>query len=404
MAAIIYVKNAFEDPLTPEQKLLFKTHLDLVNTWVNAAEEAVELTPEQQKEFDKQIGQAVGWAKSLGFKPEMEAEMGFNPESFAHAVLLHAIKTYDSSKGMAFTSWLYRIMEQQAANLWNKYKRYLDDTGGGERSLAEPIPTPSGETVELEQLLEGVEQLRLQDDPAYNILRSKLREKLKEIDPTERLFRIYRLLVEEGLSNPQVAAAENLSPSRITGLQKKIENVLLQFPEIKEALEVKEQRSSLQITDGSSSTSILRRFIFRVGDRVRVRSIEKVGIITSVYQGGIYDIQLEHNSNFTRTIREDVEKYSTIVESANKVLSHFFNARIRVPQCYAARFFKGEKPDIAILELRPTSEESVVAKLYIGNNLVGASEVSRNKSGELILLLKSYIGVESKLDPNFVVI
>src|ERR1035437_6799960 len=184
MSATIYLKDEGDDFLNAAQYSLFRTYADLATKWVKVAEDNVDLTPDQQKEYSDNIAKAVGWAKSLKFKPEM----GIDPSSFAHTILLHAVKTYDGTKGAAFSTWLYKIMQQQAATLWNKYTKYLEQTSGGERSLSEPVSMPGGEDVELEQLLEGVEQLRVQDDPAYNIFRSQLKDLLNQADSSGRLY------------------------------------------------------------------------------------------------------------------------------------------------------------------------------------------------------------------------
>jgi DNA-binding CsgD family transcriptional regulator len=390
MSATIYIKDDGDYFLSADQYSLFKTYSDLAINWVKVAEDTVDLTPEQQKEYNDNMAKAIGWAKSLKFKPEM----GIDPTSFAQTILLHAVKTYDGTKGMAFSSWLYKIMQQQANTLWNKYTKYLEDTSGGERSLAEPVSMPGGEEVELEQLLEGVEQLRAQDDPAYNILRSQLKDLLNQADSSGRLFRIYRMLVEEGLSNPQVASAENLSPSRVTGLVKKIQEVLKNHTDIKELLENGD-------TSAENKTSAIRRFIFREGDHVNVVSIDKSGIIIKAFKGNVFEVRLDYNNNITRTSRHDLEKYSTVTDSVIKASKHFFGLSIRTPRCYAARVNNNGLSVIAVLEFRPTSETTTLASLYMGNIIAGSVEISENTLTNLIDLVKVKMGVDSKLDPEF---
>src|SRR5208282_2868022 len=166
-------------------------------------------------------------------------------EEFADFVLLHAVRTYDTDAGTKFTTWLYKVMEQQSINLYKKFKHHEFETGGGEISLAEPVPMSGGEEVELEQFLKEVENLRLKDDIAYKLLRQKVKEKLEALSP--RLFEVFKLMFEQELTNPQVAKALRISPSRVTGLKKQIVEVLRSLLEIKE-----------METDSEVSTSSLR--------------------------------------------------------------------------------------------------------------------------------------------------
>jgi RNA polymerase sigma factor (sigma-70 family) len=342
-----------------------------------------ELTSEQQELFTQYRDQAHAWARAINLKLDrnIKREIGETPgeeSAFADFILLHAVRTYDPSKDVKFTTWLYKLMEQQAVNLYHKFK------GEGDVSLAEPVPSEGGDEVELEQLLKNVEELRAEDVVAHGLLRDKIKQSLEAKNP--RLFEVYKLRFEQGLSNPETGKAMKLSPSRISGLEDQIITILKELPEIKERME---------------GTSSIRHFLFRVGDKVFVSSIQKFGTVIETYKDNVLDIKLDYNGNIVRILKSDVEKYSSLIESGQQVVDHYFRSSVYIPRCYVSLVSDITGSHIAVLEFRPTSEKQVTAKLYMDNDLMGIAYLTPADTAAFFTLLKGHINSESKLNPPF---
>lgn len=240
---------------------------------------------------------------------------------------------------------------------------------------------------DLETLLESISILRKEGSLNYNLLRNKIEQRLTAESP--QLFTVYSYLYESNFSNPDTARIMKLSPPRITGLKKKIVSTLLDLPEIENLFNEAE----------NGSTSPLRRLIFKEGDSVRVLSINEAGTISGICSNGWYDVRLD-NGNDVFTVKADLRKYCTLVDSTNNVLGDYFGKEVVTPQCYLS-LLAGVVPRLVVLELRPSSAISTTARLHINNNLVDVTEISEEYPDNLISLLKGHIGLEAAIDTPF---
>jgi len=238
----------------------------------------------------------------------------------------------------------------------------------------------------LEDFLTSISTLRKEGGLNYNLLRNKIEQKLSNENP--QLFTVYTYLYESSFSNPDTARLMRLSPPRITGLKKKIVSTLLDLPEIQNFFQENE----------NGSISPLRRFIYNEGDTVQVMSIKETGVITSILSDW-YNIRLD-NGNDVLTIKDDIQKYCTLVDSANNVLSHYYKRDVLSPQCYLS-FVGGLKPQLVILELRPVDELKTAARLHINNSLVDITEITEKLPDNLLSILKGHIGASASLDTPF---
>ncbi len=236
----------------------------------------------------------------------------------------------------------------------------------------------------LEDFLMSIPRLRKEGGLNYTLLRNKIEKRLSRENP--QLFKVYTYLYESDYSNPDTARIMKLSPSRITGLKQKVVSTLLDLPEITDFLRERD------VCD-----SPLRRFMFSEGDAVKVLSINETGTILSTYSQW-FKIKLD-NGNEVLTIKEDLRKHSTLVDSTLNVLSHYFNRDILTPQCYLS--FVSNPAKLIILELRPSSEVSTSARLHINNNLVEITEFTEKYPDNLVSILKGHIGTNSTLDTPF---
>jgi hypothetical protein len=238
----------------------------------------------------------------------------------------------------------------------------------------------------LEDFLVSISSLRAEGSLNYNLLRNKIEQKLSKENP--QLFMVYTYLYESDFSNPDTARLMKLSPPRITGLKKKIISTLLDLPEVQSFLPESE----------SDSISPLRRFIFNEGDAVRVSSIDEIGNIETSSDLW-YKIRL-HNGNEVFTIKEDIQKYNTLVDSAHSVLAHYFNREVVTPQCYLS-FIASPRPQLVILELHPSNEINTTARLHINNNLIEITEFTEKYPDNLISIIKGHLGIISSMDTPF---
>jgi hypothetical protein len=239
----------------------------------------------------------------------------------------------------------------------------------------------------LEEFLTRISTLRKEGGLNYNLLRNKIEQKLSEVNP--QLFVVYTYLYEDTFSNPDTARLMRLSPPRITGLKKKIVSTLLDLPEIQNFFQ----------EDETGSISPLRRFIYNEGDLVRVASINEIGVITSTLSDEWYNVHL-NNGNDVLTVKEDIQKYCTLVDSANNVLSHYYSKEVTSPQCYLS-LVGGIKPQLVILELRPVDAIKTTARLHINNSLVDITEITEKLPDNLLSILKGHIGASASLDTPF---
>jgi len=257
---------------------------------------------------------------------------------------------------------------------------------GFTKYLAEQL---KNKTSELEDLLKTISSLRDTDGIDYNLLRNVIQQNLTQVTP--QLFTVYSHLYEEGLSNPGTARTMNLSPCRITGIKKKILATLVELPEIQGVLDE---------VNGSSSTSSLRRFLFREDDRVKVLSINKTGTIERVFRDS-FKIKLD-NDNVVITSRQDLQKHSTLVESTHTLLSHYFSSPVLTKQCYISlASSKDSIPALVIVELSPSSEQTVTARLFINDVLIDLTSITEEKPNNLLSVLKGRLGPSCELDPPF---
>lgn len=240
---------------------------------------------------------------------------------------------------------------------------------------------------DLETLLESISILRKEGSLNYNLLRNKIEQRLTAESP--QLFTVYTYLYEADYSNPDTARIMKLSPPRITGLKKKIVSTLLDLPEIQNLFSEAE----------NGSTSPLRRLIYKEGDSVRVCSISETGTISGICSNGWYDIRLD-NGNDVFTVKADLQKYCTLIDSTNNVLEDYFGKEVVTPQCYLS-LVAGDMPSLIVLELRPTSEIVTTARLHINNNLVDVTEITEEFPDNLLSLLKGHIGLSATIDTPF---
>jgi len=405
MAAIFYIKDNGFSPLTSEQIDLFNRYKDQAEVWLKLSakypyspriykDEPLKhprIDPDQTPAKYEYLTNAEGdeYAKRFGSDvfnmvkshPELKLEEEDRAD-FAQDVLLHAIKYFNPEGGMKFSTWLTHILLQQGTSLYNRFLRYKKETGGGEESLSEPQPLSDTESAELEQLIKTTEHVRVEHEVEYSIFRQRLQKELPE-----RLFTLWVLMAEEGLSNPQIAAAFKLSPARISGLKKQMLDVIKQLPEIKELEE---------------TTSSIRQLIFKAGDRVRIITINKIGNITQNLENGVYDVQLEYNNNIVRTIKEDLEKFTSLYDSGQRIIDHYFKHAVRIPRCYVSLVSReNEEPQLVVLELRPSSEKIISARLYANNNLLGLVKLTEEDTESLFKLLRGYIEESARLCPPF---
>ena len=238
----------------------------------------------------------------------------------------------------------------------------------------------------LEDFLVSISSLRAEGSLNYNLLRNKIQQKLSKENP--QLFMVYTYLYESDFSNPDTARLMKLSPPRITGLKKKIISTLLDLPEVQSFLHESEY----------DSISPLRRFIFNEGDAVRVSSINEIGNIETSSELW-YKIRLR-NGNEVYTIKEDIQKYNTLVDSTRNVLAHYFSREVVTPQCYLS-FIASPRPQLVILELRPANEINTTARLHINNNLIEITEFTETYPDNLISIIKGHLGSVATLDTPF---
>lgn len=239
----------------------------------------------------------------------------------------------------------------------------------------------------LEEFLTSISQLRTEGSLNYNLLRNKIQQKLSRENP--QLFTVYTYLYEDSYSNPDTARMMRLSPPRITGLKKKIISTLLDLPEIQ----------SFLYSSELDTLSPLRRFIYKEGDIVKVISINEIGTIETTTVDNWYRIRL-HNGNEVLTVKEDIQKHSTLVDSAQNVLTHYFSRSVITPQCYLS-FIAAPRPQLVILELRPSSEITTTARLHVNDNLIEIVEFKQKYPDNLISVLKGHIGVSTSIDTPF---
>ena len=229
----------------------------------------------------------------------------------------------------------------------------------------------------LETFLTSIAKLRVEGSLNYYLLRNKIQQKLSET--SSQLFSVYTYLYENDFTNPDTARIMSLSPSRITGLKKKITATLLDLPEIRDILDEAEE----------GTVSALRRFIYKEGDMVKVTSIDEIGTISEINEQW-YKVHL-HNGNDVLTIKDDIQKYCTLIDSTHTVLRHYFDREVVTPQCYLS-LIAGQSPKLAILELRPLSPTKTSARLHIDNDLIDLTEITEQYPDNLISILKGHIG------------
>jgi len=247
------------------------------------------------------------------------------------------------------------------------------------------VDMESNSQMALEDFLSSISTLRKEGGLNYELLRNKIQQKLEK-EGGEQLFVVYTHLYELAHSNPDTARLMKLSPPRITGLKKKIVASLLELPEI----------SSI-FTQGNS-TSPMGRFIYKVGDAVRVESINELGVIQNV-GAKWFNIQLD-NGNEVLTVKSDISKHCTLIESTFNALSHYFNREVITPQCYLS-LVAGASSKLVILELRPASEVKTTARLHVNNNLIDITEISEEFPDNLISIVKGHLGASATLDTPF---
>lgn len=238
----------------------------------------------------------------------------------------------------------------------------------------------------LEDFLRAIPKLRVEGGLNYGLLRNKIQQKLESVN--KQLFAVYSYLYEKDFSNPDTSRVTKLSPPRITGIKNKIIATLLELPEIQNIFEDTEEET----------VSPLRRLLYKEGDTVKVNSINEVGSISEISDSW-YKVHL-NNGNDVLTLKADIQKHCTLIASAQDVLKHYFDREAIVPQCYLS-LIASETPKLAILELRPISEDKTSVRLHIDNNLVDITEISEKYPDNLISILKGYIGVNAKLDTPF---
>ncbi len=271
---------------------------------------------------------------------------------------------------LPFTEILKGILSPELSDALNKFLE-----SGGEKEVE----------TELESLLKTLSNLN-NNSIDYNLLRNKIQQKLNS-----QLFTVYTHLYEEGHSNPETARRMKLSPPRVTGLKKKIIATLIKLPEIQDIFEQ---------VDGSSSISSLRRFLYRVGDKVKVTSIDKVGTIEN-FREDFFKIALD-NGNTVLTSKSDLQKHSTLIDSAQKLLSDYFSSPVLMKQCYLSLVSSETKdPALVIVELHPASETTVTARLYVNDDLVDLVSISEANTNNLISILKGHLGIDCVLNPPF---
>lgn len=238
----------------------------------------------------------------------------------------------------------------------------------------------------LEDFLTSISQLRKEGTLNYNLLRNKIQQRLSSESP--QLFTVYTYLYESDYSNPDTAKIMRLSPPRITGLKKKIVASLLELPEIDSILSEAED----------AGVSPLRRLIYAKGDTVKVLSINETGTLVSINEEW-YEVQLD-NGNDVLTVKDDLQKHCTLIDSAQSVLNHYFNREVVTPQCYLS-LISSASPKLIILELRPVSAEKTSARLHINNNLMDVTEITEQYPDNLVSILKGHIGVDAQVDTPF---
>lgn len=239
----------------------------------------------------------------------------------------------------------------------------------------------------LEDFLKSISSLRKEGTLNYNLLRHKIQERLSADSP--QLFTVYSYLYEADYSNPDTAKIMQLSPPRITGLKKRIIASLLELPEIENILTEAED----------VGVSPLRRLIFAAGDPVRVLSINETGTLVSTNTEGWYEVLLD-NGNEVLTVKDDLQKHCTLVDSAQSVINHYYGREVITPQCYLS-LISASTPKLVILELRPSSPEKTSARLHINNNLVDVTEMTEQYPDNLISILKGHIGVDASIETPF---
>jgi len=241
----------------------------------------------------------------------------------------------------------------------------------------------------IENLLETVSEIKKTAEVHYSLLKEKIQQKLSEVNP--QLFVVYTNLYDIGLSNPETARTMKLSPPRITGLKKKIIATLSKLPEIQNIIEE---------TNGSSSTSSLRRFLYWEGDRVKISSINKIGTIIRV-SGKSFEIKIDSDITIFTT-KNDLQRYSTLEESTLSMIKDYFKHKVLATQCYLSLVSsKEQSPKLVIVELRPSSEKDISARLYVNSELVDLANIKEDNYKNLIAILKGHLGVDVELDPPF---
>jgi len=253
-------------------------------------------------------------------------------------------------------------------------------------SYSEEFEEKSKESA-LETFLESISKLQ-KDEINYNLLRNKIQQKLTSINA--QLFTVYSHLYEEGLTNPETAKTMKLSPPRITGLKKRVVAALVSLPEIREVIG----------TNGSSSISSLRRHLYWEGDRVKLNSINKIGTIVGERAEDIFDINLD-NGNKVITFKDDLEHYSTLEESVHNLISHYFGETVIAHQCYLSLITSSDGLKLVVVDLKPSSERIVTARLYINDTMVDLTNITVDNHNNLVAILKGHLGDIVDIDPPF---
>lgn len=241
----------------------------------------------------------------------------------------------------------------------------------------------------LEEFLGSISRLRVEGELNYSLLRNKIQQKLTDDSP--QLFAVYTYLYENDFSNPDTARIMKLSPPRITGLKKKIVASLFELSEIQNLLEEPDVEAD--------NISPLRRFLYKQGDTVKVQSINEIGSIQEIYKNDWFKVKL-NNGNEVLTVKDDIQKYCTLINSANATLDHYFGREVITQQCYLA-LTEEATPKLTILELKPISTLKTSARLYINNNLVDITEITEKYPDNLYSILKGHVGVTAQLETPF---
>jgi len=121
-------------------------------------------------------------------------------EDLTHQVFLQAwqnIRSY-RSKGLAFSSWLYRIAANKVIDYYRTKKKYVDIENVAEENLIDPSPSP---------------QKKIEKD--LNL--SLIKKALKKLEPDQQNVLIMRFIND--LSHQEIAQALNKSLGAIRVIQ-----------------------------------------------------------------------------------------------------------------------------------------------------------------------------------------